>query len=152
MHAICFEDDELLARLIVDALKEICESVHHSETLADFRAYRLEMALCPSLVWMDVRAPGNTPQDVFDEIRAIRECCPHSIIVVMSGMPKEDVYQQALVAGADFVEMKPCRISPLDLARVISSAAINAMQRGASDGPRVLTDVCSMAIRYFRTK
>ncbi len=152
MIACLFEDDIALARLIEASLSEICKSVHHSETLADFKSHRASLSQCPGLVWMDVRAPGNTPQEVFDEIRDIRECCPHAIIVVVSGMPTAEAYEFAMAAGADYFESKPFKISALAFARIIGVGAINAMERGSSDALTILQNVCSMACKYFQSR
>ncbi len=152
MTAEVFEDDPLLARLICEALSEICDSVHHSLTLADFHAHRKSLTDCPGLVWMDLRAPGNTIAQAFAETHAARVACPNSIIVVMSGLPMPEIREQALAAGADAVETKPFKTSVLDIARIVAIGALNAMERGASSSPRILTNMASMACKYFQSR
>lgn len=150
--AIIFEDDLLLARLITGSLSQIFRSVKHFETLAAIHEHRATLSDCPVLIWMDVRAPGNTPEQVFAEIRTMREQCPNSIIVVMSGMPLDELRQSAMDAGADEVAFKPFRTTALDLARVIAVGAINAMHRTGTNNPKVLDNVRNMAIRYFNSR
>ncbi len=152
MRALIFEDDLLLASLITEALSHICDSVMHFATLRDLQDHRSTLTECPGLVWMDLRAHGNTVSEALAETRAVRECCQNSIIVVMTGMPMNDVRDAAFDAGADVVEGKPFHVSILYLARVIAIGALKAMERGSSDSVRVLENVVSMAIKYFQKR
>lgn len=152
MTAQVFEDDRLLAALICEALGQICTSVHHSATLAEFQAHRAAFTEGPGLVWMDLLADGNTIEDALAETSAVRQQCPNSIIVVMTGVALPGIQEMAIAAGADAVAIKPFTITILDLARLIAIGAINAMDRGASNSPRVLQNVCEMACKYFATR
>jgi DNA-binding NarL/FixJ family response regulator len=88
--------------------------------------------------------------EAFDETAALRRICPDSIIVVMTGVQHPDITRKAMASGADNVAFKPFQFSILDLARLIVVGAINAMHRGASSSPRILENVCSMALKYFQ--
>lgn len=149
MNVCVFEDERALGRVIADALSPICDSVLHFVSLWDFQSHRATLRDCPDLIWMDLRAHDSTIDEAFLEMMAIRDSCPNSIIVVMTGVPEAGIHAKAMAAGADAVAKKPFKITPLDLARLIAVGAINAMQRGASDSPKVLQSVCSMACRYF---
>ncbi len=152
MTALVFEDDVLLSQLICEALRQICGDVRHFLTLRELHEHRLTLTECPGLVWMDLLAKDNTVTDALAETRAIRDCCPNSIIVVMTGVSLSEIQEMAMEAGADAVARKPLPITILDLARLIAVGAINAMQRGASDSPKVLQNVCSMACKYFQAR
>lgn len=150
MNAVLFEDDPMIAEIISRALKQVCdEDVRHFPKLEELSRYRSTIAACPGVLWMDIRAPDNTSEEAFDEVRAMRAICPDSIIVVMTGFGNARTMDDAIEAGADAFATKPFKTSPFDIAQLVGMGAIQAMKRGASDSPRVLQNVCSMAVRVF---
>jgi len=149
MTALLIEDDEILAKLLIEKLLEVCTSVKHCATLLEAQEYRATLPQCPGLVWQDARLPGSEVDDSFAETRAIREACPDSIIVYFTGMHVPGLVQKAFAAGADNVSFKPSMFNPIDLVRLIGVAAFNAMDRGSSNSIQILENVCSMAAKYF---
>jgi len=53
-------------------------------------------AACPDLLLLDWELPG---QQAADLLPAIRRCCPHLLVIALSGRP--EARQAALAAGAD---------------------------------------------------
>jgi DNA-binding NarL/FixJ family response regulator len=80
-------------RLLLEQQAELSvvgEAVHGSEVLTR------SGAVTPDLVLLDWELPGPPSCDL---LRALREACPTSLVVALSGRP--EARQAALAAGAD---------------------------------------------------
>ena len=108
MNILVVEDDDLMADVLVDGLREESYSV---ERAADGRAaLRLAGDSTFDLILLDVMLPGVSGLDVAQQLRLRRNAVPVLMLTARDALP--DIVT-GLDAGADDYLMKPFRLTEL---------------------------------------
>ncbi len=106
MKILVIDDSEFDRRMIVSAMKAVCENLTCVELSGGMSAVETMCEERPSLTILDIRMPGISGWEVLDEIKA-EKALRGSKVVIMSGTSSETDVQRAATSGAHGFYTKP---------------------------------------------
>lgn len=130
MKIIVAEDEKIFLQFIVEALGVMAEQVWVVDTLRGLQNGLIEHDV--DAIWLDLSLLDSCARNTLDHLPLIRAQAPRAILIVVSGWG--GTYEkEALALGADAYSGKTDlgNLNIESIAKLISSAAISALRRGA---------------------
>lgn len=106
MKILVIDDSEFDRRMIVSAMKAVCENLVCVELSGGMSAIETMRHEKPSLTILDIRMPGISGWDVLENIQA-EETLRGSKVVIMSGTSSKLDVEKASINGAHGFYTKP---------------------------------------------
>lgn len=106
MKILIIDDSEFDRRMIMQAMKSVCENLTCMELSSGASAVETMREENPSLTIVDIRMPGISGWDVLENIRT-DEALRGLKVVMMSGTSSEIDVQKATTNGAQGFYQKP---------------------------------------------
>jgi len=128
MKILIIDDSEFDRRMIVSAMKSVCENLTCVELSNGASAVETMRQVNPSLTIVDIRMPGISGWEVLENIRT-ENALIDSKVVMMSGTSSEVDVEKATTSGAQGFYKKPH--TRLDYNEVASSLKASFLELAA---------------------
>lgn len=131
MQLLLVEDSETLVKVISHFMDELFDEIVSTSSI---EGALLHLATnTPDVIWLDLTLPDSTVGQTMNRIPIFRNMCPHSTIVVMSGVSGDSMKQKCLDMGADAFLSKAAPIKAAQIIGLLAAGCLNRIQGNGLD-------------------
>jgi two-component system, sensor histidine kinase len=157
VKVLLVEDNLADAKLVMLALNEAKGTfeIEHVST-ASAMMKRLRKEECPDVVLLDLQLPDSSG---LDTLESVVNACPHTPIIVLSGLDDEDFIIEAANSGAsEYVIKNPNSITPSNMRKVIyyvirqrENVILETIESGLKKGLEKISEIKDISKKIGQT-